>query len=312
MPPQRFPGSSAGSATPAASFEAIKSRVLTRLDDRLGPSASKRMPPSLLHQSLRTFADQIADQEARSFSKPDRDRLVEEVLAEFLGYGPLDELFRDPSVREVLVAGPHAVITRGQTSHWMPTSVKFRDEDHLLSALDRLATHAEPVGPVTTSVNWFDLKLPNGFRAVGVIPPPALGQSATAAFMRCEPDAVPRTLDPSMGYSSSRCPTLPVPGSPLASPRPGSHPVDTPAPRSSPVESPIPGDPLTRYRNRIIERLITKLASLGVYDIQRVEVTELRKAVVAYIDEHCVSEKIYLHETDRGRLLLEIMAAMGR
>jgi hypothetical protein len=51
---------------------------------------------------------------------------------------------------------------------------------------------------------------------------------------------------------------------------------------------------------------------LGVYDLQQLEVTELRKAVAAYIDEYCLQERIYLSDSDRGRLLLEIMAAIER
>ena len=180
MVPPRPPGSH---ATPpaartsgpgaGASFEVIRARVLAKLEDRMDPGASKRMPASLLRQSLRTFAEQIAEQDARALSKPDRERLIEEVLAELLGYGPLEELFNDPAVREVLVAGPSAVIVRRANGSWVPTHVRFRDDDHLRTALDRLATHADPVGGVTTSVNLYDLKLPNGFRAVAVIPPPA-------------------------------------------------------------------------------------------------------------------------------------------
>lgn len=99
-------------AFPPASFEQVKRRVLAKLEERLDMSASKRMPQSLLRQSLRQQADQIADQEARGFAKPDRDRMIDEVLAELLGYGPLEELFADPTVREVMVAGPSTVIAR--------------------------------------------------------------------------------------------------------------------------------------------------------------------------------------------------------
>src|SRR5262245_25106492 len=91
-------------SAPATGYEAIKLRVLSRLEDRMDPAASRRMPASLLRQSLRTFAEQIAEQEARSLARPDRERLIEEVLAELLGYGPLEELFNDPTVREVMVA----------------------------------------------------------------------------------------------------------------------------------------------------------------------------------------------------------------
>lgn len=303
MPPQPLSGSSGGPAGPRTgkfppmSFDALKTRLLTRLEDRLDPSASKRMPASLLRQSLRTFTEQLADVEARSLPRADRDRLVEEVLAELLGYGPLEELFKDPTVREVLVAGPHAVIARREMGNWLPTSIKFRDETHLLAALDRLATHADPVGGVTTSVNLFDLKLPNGFRAVGVVPPPALGHPATVAFIRIDPTNAAPGETPTPSSAAADVPTT--------SPKPGSH-------LTGPPEGSGERSPLLRYRNRIIERLITRLAGLGVYDVSRVEVTELRKVVAAYIAEYCQTENIYLSETDRGRLLLEILTVMGR
>jgi hypothetical protein len=311
--PPRIPGSASGSALPGTQLETTKARILARLDDRLGLSASKRMPPSLLQQTLRSLTEQLLEQEHRGLARADRDRLVEEVIAEFLGYGPLEELFKDPSVREVLVAGSQAVIVRRHSSPWMPTSIKFRNEEHLLMALERMATFAEPVGPATSSTNFYDLKLFNGFRAVCVIAPEALEHPASAAFIRCElatPEPpTPQTPPPSWDRvgSSNSSPTAPgeAKSSSVAndsSARAGLHNTTVTHDR----------DPLLRHRNRIIERLTSTLARLGVYDLQQLEVTELRKAVAAYIDEYCLQERIYLSDSDRGRLLLEIMAAIER
>lgn len=333
---------SAGGST--QSFEAIKIKVLAKLEDRMDPSTSKRMPVSLLRQSLRTYAEQIADQEARGLSKPDRERLVDEVLAELLGYGPLEELFNDPTVREVMVCGPHAVIVRRDQGGWIPCHVRFRDDDHLNAAIDRLATHADPVGGITTSVNTFDLKLPNGFRVIAVLPPPALGVAATIAFVRVEAAAavaaaagssasstnlprtaasasssgsstnLPRTAPASItttpgpvGSGSTSSGVRPQSDSPVAPPRRGSDIIANPQPRS--IDS---ADSLTKHRNRIIERLISKLASLGVYDLHRVEIAEMRKVVAAYVSEYVVAEKIFLSDTDQSRLMLEILTAMQR
>ncbi len=324
MAPQRPPGPSprkSGSVPfpgAAPSFDAVKTRVLSKLEDRMDLGASKRMPSSLLRQSLRTLAEQVAEQEGRGMGRADRDRLIEGVLAELLGYGPLEELFRDPTVLEVLVAGPHAVIVRREHAGWAPTSIRYKDEDHLRTSLDRLATHADPVGGVTTSVNLFDMKLPNGFRAVGVVPPPALGASASVAFVRFDASAPQpvaltglasgevRPAQPAGGSASAG--TRSAPGSPLASPRPGSGPVTTPAPRPILSES----DPLFRHRNRIIERLISKLAGLGVYDLHKIDGGELRRAVVAYVAEYVATESIFLSDTDQARLQLEILTAMRR
>jgi hypothetical protein len=304
-------------------FEALKARVLARLEDRFDPGASKRMPPSLLRQSIRTQVEQITDHEARGITRSDRDRLVEELLAELLGYGPLEELFRDAAVREIMVTGPHTVIVRRENSQWLPTSLKFRDEEHVRSALEKLAAHADPMGGLILSLHVFDLKLPNGFRAVAIIPPPALGQAATAAFVRTDTPSTAPAAETTSGPASGRFPvlptasasaaTVPAPGTITASPRPGSGLVNTPPPRTPGTDSAAnSNDPLTRHRNKIVERLISKMARLGVYDLHQVEITELRKIVAAFVREYVTVEKIYLNETDQGRLMLEILTIMQR
>ena len=323
----------------AQSYEAVKTRIVARLEERMNPAASKRVPSSILRQGLRAHAEQLAEQEGRSLPKSDRERMVDDVLAELLGYGPLDELFRDSAVREVMVTGPNVVLVRRDTAGWVPTNVRFRDEAHLRAALDRLATHADPVGAVTASVNLFDLKLPNGFRAVAVIPPDAVGQSPRAAFVRMEanPPALAaepitttsgRMLNTNMTRSPSLSPPANRPPSGSVSPpaarsgsgattttltaRPPGLTQMTPPARPSPLEFTPSRDKLTVYRKLITERLYTKLAQHGLYDLVKVEDGELRKIVAAFIAEYCTQERIYISDDDQARLLLEILAAMQR
>ncbi|MBM3981187.1 MAG: hypothetical protein FJ304_13040 [Planctomycetes bacterium] len=301
FPAPSVPHRSGSVAYPQMTYDAVKNRVLAKLEERLDMSASKRMPQSLLRQSLRQHADQITDQEARGFAKADRDRIIDEVLAELLGYGPLEELFADPAVREVMVTGPGAVIARRDQAQWLPTSVKFRDEAHVRATLDRIATHADAVGPVMATMAVFDMKLPNGFRALAVIPPEGLDQPATAVFVREKTIPVPSAA--------------PVPGAPAASPRaPGSGPVQTPAPRSESAATGAVAAPdlLARHRNRITERLLSKFASLGLYDVSRLDVNELRRIIGAYIGEYAAAERVYLSDTDQGRLTLEILTSLRK
>jgi pilus assembly protein CpaF len=325
MLPQRPSGTSAppvartSGSLPSSrdqSFEAVKARVVAKLEDRLNPAASKRMPSSILRQSLRTQAEQIAEVEGNRLSPSDRGRLVDEALADVLGYGPLDELFRDSNVREVMVAGPHAVLVRRDTAGWLPTSVRFRDETHLRAAIDRLATHADPVGGVTASVNTFDLKLPNGFRAIAVIPPDALGQAPSIAFVRIEANPPPLAAEPAMSASGrllNTAATRSLSGSvPTPATRSGVNP--TPPARPSPLERTPSAerDPLARYRKPILERLIAKFANHGIYDLQRVDVSELRRVIAAHIGEYCSKERVYLSDADQGRLILEILTTVQR
>jgi hypothetical protein len=278
------------------------------------------MPQSLLRQSLRQHAEQITEQEGRGLAKADRDRLVDEAISELFGYGPLEELFADPGVREVMVTGPAVVIARRDPGQWQPTNVKFRDELHVRATLDRVATHAEPVGPVLASMTLFDMRLPNGFRAIAVIPPEALCQPATVSFIREGAPAPASSKDGSTTHaalpatgSASLGTRKPVPGSVTASPRPGSGPVSTPPPRGTPSEQASGiNDPLARHRARILERLLTRFAALKLYDVSRLDPAELRKIISAYIREYTETDKVYLSEPDQGRIALEILTALTR
>lgn len=319
-PPSSSPGirRTGAGVQPVLTYEAVKKRVLAKLEDRMDLGTSKRMPPSLLRQSLRQQAEALTDVDARAFAKADRDRMVDEILGELLGYGPLEELFADPGVREVMVTGPAMVIARREQGQWLPTSVKFRDEAHVRAVLDKIAAHADTVGPVMTSVASFDMKLPNGFRVLAVIPPEPLGQPASVSFVREAVVPAATTPDPaalaSPTGSTSHGALRTVPASVLASPRPGSQVVGMPAARAGSGDS-HPGvtlDPLVRFRNRILERLLKKLASLKVYDVQKLDLYELEKIVAAYVSEFSETERIYISDPDQARLTLEILTALRK
>jgi hypothetical protein len=338
-------------------FEVVKTRVLIKLQDRLDVSKSRRMPAALLQETARQQVEQVIDVEAARLARPDRDRLLREVMEEAFGFGPLEELFADATVKEIAVLGPQAVIAR-RDQGWLPTNVKFRDVDHLLEVLDKIRAQGEAVGGALP-MSVLDTKLSNGFRVIAVIPPPASGQPPTGAFIRSAEPTAP--VQPSWttsgtpllnGSSGSVAPAAVgpngsgpqiLPGSngggtrtPIGSNGSGTRPVTGPgssptlpavtssaisgnarvqAPGTQPssIRSPAPGEyPLERHRIRITERIITKLASLGVYDLSRLDITELRKVVAAYVDEYCQTENVYLSPTDQGRLTLEIMAGMNR
>ena len=345
MFPERPSGSAAsrpsGTAphTPVSPFEALKARLVTRLEERMSPAASKRVPTNILRQGLRAYAEHVVELEARYLSEPDREQLVEEGLAELLGYGPLTELFGDPSVREVMVAGPTIVLARRDTAGWVPSSARFANDEHLRESIDKLATHADPVGPVTASVNLFDLKLPNGFRAVAVIPPEAVGRSPTVAFIRMEANLPALAAEPPLtasgrtlsaatkrtpttstvaaprlpsGVATAPPPTAPVPAAKPTPSERASVSRMTPPSRPSPLEITPSRDKLTVYRKLITERLFTRLAQHGLYDAARVETDRLRGIISSFIAEYCEREVIPLTDEDRSQLLKEIMRSMGR
>ncbi len=317
-----FAGRESGVAPSPLAYDSIKARLLAKLEERFDLSTSKRMPQSILRHTLRQQAEQLAEVDARVLPRAERDRLIEEIFSELFGYGPLEELFADPGVREVMVTGPGVVIARREQGHWLPTSVQFRDELHLRAVLDRIASHADAIGPVMASVGTFDMKLPNGFRALAVIPPGALGHSATAAFVRESPvitTNVPRepsTAGDSPTGSTSHGTIKTVTSS--SRPRmPGSGLTTTPPPRPAPpgshtIPTPTPSDPLARHRGRILERVLKKFASVGLYDVSRLDTNELQRIVAAYVTEYVATEPTMLNDAEQNRLTLEVLTSLRK
>src|SRR5262245_32382955 len=97
-----------GTAPPAPSYELVKARVLHRLQDRVEALTARRMPSSLFQQTARQQVEQVVEVEAARLSRPDRARLAHEVFDETFGFGPLEELFRDPTAKEVMLLGAQA------------------------------------------------------------------------------------------------------------------------------------------------------------------------------------------------------------
>lgn len=326
----------------SASYEMVKVRMLIRLQEKLDPARARRMPESLMRQTARQLVEQMADNEAR-LPKDQRDRIIEDVLAEAFWVCPFEELFRDPGVGEILVVNPQVVLAR-RGQGWVPTNTKLRDPDHLRMALVKLADVADGVGDGLPD-SAFDCQLRNGFRMVAVLPPAGFDFTPTATFVRVGDAPPPATQsqflpkpakDPGSNVPGFRAPgggTGTFPAVPPASPpRPpaggtgsfaavptGSQthrplpPAVTPAPTPAAVPPEAGFDPkLTRYRVRITERIIARLSELGVFDLSGLDVRELQKVVSAYVVEYCKTEKVLLADGEQSRLILEIITSMRR
>ena len=99
------------------------------------------------------------------------DRVVEAMLDDALGAGPLESLMRDPEVTEVIVNGPADVYAerRGTLRR---ESVRFEDAAHLRHVIERIVS---AVGRrVDESSPMVDARLPDGSRVNAVIPPVAI------------------------------------------------------------------------------------------------------------------------------------------
>lgn len=345
-PPTPNPGTSSAPAlrpvTPAppatlSGYEVLKVRFTIRLQEKLDPARARRMPESLLKQTARQLAEQMIETEAVRLPKPQREKLLEEVLVDAFWVCPLEELFRDAAALEFVVVNPQVVLAR-RDGGWLPTNTRLRDEDHLRTAMRKLAEQGEPVGDGLSDAA-IDCLLPNGFRMVAVIPPPGLDFTPTATFVRVGDPPAPAKpaattgsnvpgfrapggtgghtlLPPATGGSQiQRISAAPPPATGGSQPQRAAAAPPPPAPFTPPAAPPADAgsDPkLTRLRDRITERIIGRLSELGVFDLSHLDVRELQKVVSAYAAEYCNTEKVFLTPSEQSRLILEIITTMRR
>ena len=112
--------------------------------------------------------DALLTQENLILGRADRQRLLEQIVAEILGYGPIEPLLADDTVTEIMVNGPNSVYVE-RAGRVQPTDVKFENDDHVLRIIDRIVS---PLGRrIDESQPYVDARLPDGSRVNAVIPP---------------------------------------------------------------------------------------------------------------------------------------------
>ena len=130
-----------------------------------------------LRREIRLVIEHLCDTEDTLLNRNERERLIEEVLDETFGLGPLELLLKDSTISDILVNGPKSVYVerRGKMER---TNVQFRDNAHLLQIIDRIVSRVgRRVDEVCPMV---DARLPDGSRVNAIIPPLALDGPAVS------------------------------------------------------------------------------------------------------------------------------------
>ncbi|HEX4227525.1 MAG TPA: CpaF family protein [Bryobacteraceae bacterium] len=152
-------------------YQEIKSAIHKSLLDRLNLEAMTSLPPDRVRQEIRPAVASLVNEEKTPLSLIEKERLIEEVLDEVFGLGPLEPLIRDKTVSDILVTTPYMVYVerRGKLER---TEVKFKDDAHLTRIIERIVSR---VGRrIDESSPMVDARLPDGSRVNAVIPPLAV------------------------------------------------------------------------------------------------------------------------------------------
>jgi len=121
-----------------------------------------------LTESVREFVDQSLEMQDLPLNNAERGQLVEDLLEETLGVGPLATVMADPAVTDILVNGPHQVYIE-RFGRLETADVRFRDNDHLVRIIHRIAAR---VGRrIDESSPMVDARLPDGSRVNATLPP---------------------------------------------------------------------------------------------------------------------------------------------
>ena len=155
-----------------AEFQRIKTGIHRELLDSLDLSRIAGLSSEELREDIRRLAEGMLRSRLRKLPAIDEDRLIDELIAESFGLGPLEPYMQDPDVTDILVNGPGEVYVE-RLGRLQETNTVFADDDHLLQIIQRVAAR---VGRrIDEHSPMVDARLADGSRVNAIIPPLALG-----------------------------------------------------------------------------------------------------------------------------------------
>ncbi|HEY1011572.1 MAG TPA: CpaF family protein, partial [Herpetosiphonaceae bacterium] len=147
----------------------VRLKVQRRLTDEFKGDAGQN--PDRIRQQVEAILNGVLDSEHIILSRNERAQLVEAMMSDITGFGPLESLLSDDSVSEIMVNGPKKIFIESRGKIRL-SPVTFVDDDHLMRVLYRIVS---PLGRrIDESSPMVDARLPNGSRVNAVIRPISL------------------------------------------------------------------------------------------------------------------------------------------
>jgi pilus assembly protein CpaF len=152
-----------------SAIDKVKIDLHRRLIERLNLEALEQITDErVVNAEIRAVVTELLREEATPLTVADRESIIEQVLYEITGLGPIEPLFRDLSISDILVNGSKEIfIERG--GKLLRVSATFRNDAHVLAVIDRIVSR---IGRrVDESSPMVDARLPDGSRVNAIIPP---------------------------------------------------------------------------------------------------------------------------------------------
>lgn len=165
--------------------EQLRVKIHRRLIEEMDTTHLNDINPTELRKQVRQAVNELLMEENALLTQAERERLVDEILDETMGLGPLEPLLRDKNISEVMVNGCKQVYIERKGKLEL-TDAQFKDDQHLLQIIDRIVSR---IGRrVDESTPLCDARLQDGSRVNVIIPPLALnGPTVTIRKFSADP-----------------------------------------------------------------------------------------------------------------------------
>ena len=149
----------------------LKFTLHRKLLDRINLEALASIDNQRVRAEVRQALVALMEGESTLLSSIDKQQVIDEVLDEVFGLGPLEALLEDPTISDILV-NTHKQVYIERRGMLELTSVTFRDDAHLLRIIDKIVSQ---VGRrIDESTPMVDARLIDGSRVNAIIPPLAV------------------------------------------------------------------------------------------------------------------------------------------
>jgi pilus assembly protein CpaF len=152
-------------------FQKLKAEIHRQLVENLDLSRVHKVKPERLRRDVRSLAVKLTLGSPEMMNEIERERMVDEIMDEAFGLGPLEGPMHDPTVSDILVNGPREVYLE-RNGLLEQSDIVFADDSHLMMIIQRIAARiGRRVDEMSPMV---DARLPDGSRVNAIIPPLSL------------------------------------------------------------------------------------------------------------------------------------------
>lgn len=146
----------------------IHMRLITELSDII---FKKKLNDAELRLRVSKYAQQFLEEENAPLSHEEKNTIINALIDDIVGYGPVQEFLADDEVTEIMVNGPYDIYIEKFGKIYL-TNKSFLDEAHLMRTIDKIVS---PIGRrIDEASPYVDARLPDGSRVNAIISPLAL------------------------------------------------------------------------------------------------------------------------------------------